>query len=421
MLQWLAQCTARPYEWPDGKAHNERIPAGYTYLAQLVAHDVVQTATPIPMENDQRLWRRNLRTNRLMLDTLYGGGPDTHPLAYAIESHRGADGRHEWMDRVRLRLSRVRPVSRPGRPDVLIPDLRNDDNLIVSQLTVVFHLLHNTVYEALENQNGPLPFSRQKETPVRRRLFRDARRVVTLVYREIVFSDLLSRLLHPAVQATYSQKDIGDFYDHGDDRLPLEFSHAAYRVGRAMVRDDYHLNQSRAGENSQRVSLADVLLTTSSGIPKRMPLTKPVARELGLPLRRGAGWSRRRHRLQLSARPFACRSPRQRGAVRISGVRRRAPARQRPGALGSDTRCGIRSPVGFVVTCRPTARTIECTHDVFGDAWPRTMPERLHYVAAQKGWGGPDHEFVVPRQPQGDRINVPPFDEAGESSARSTR
>ncbi|MFZ1103873.1 MAG: hypothetical protein WAN86_13695, partial [Hyphomicrobiaceae bacterium] len=73
---------------------NRSIPAGYTYLGQLVAHDLIHNVLPFsgtalrgrrPVQDDMDLVR-DYRTNRLVLDTIYGGGPSTDPLVYGVEA-----------------------------------------------------------------------------------------------------------------------------------------------------------------------------------------------------------------------------------------------------------------------------------------------------------------------------------------------
>ncbi|NKB58016.1 MAG: hypothetical protein GKS00_16965 [Alphaproteobacteria bacterium] len=287
MLRWLAQCMVR--DRFDASDENPRIPAGYTYLAQLVSHDSVQSLAPLPDMSGKHLLRRNARSARLLLDTVYGGGPEADPLAYAI------DGR-TWEDRARLRLSVVESVRRSGSPklgtlrdvartgcpyiedranfppgnavrqqtgspDALIADPRNDDNVILSQLTVLFILLHNQLCAAVEKLDG-------KKLTYRR--FNDVRRVVTLVYRRIVFDDLLRKLLHPAVYEVYRKKNrLADFGDGTDDwRMPLEFSHAVYRFGHAMVRGTYEIN-----DELQKQGLIQMVRRNSAMRPQDVPLT----------------------------------------------------------------------------------------------------------------------------------------------------
>jgi hypothetical protein len=82
MFRWLATRFGLPYKWPDGNPDNRRIPAGYTYLAQLVIHDTVQTLGDLSDLRNGTSPPRNARSGRLVLDTIYGKGPGADPLFY---------------------------------------------------------------------------------------------------------------------------------------------------------------------------------------------------------------------------------------------------------------------------------------------------------------------------------------------------
>src|SRR3954465_4376738 len=61
---------------PGAVGENPAIPAGYTYLAQFVDHDLTFDPTPPGRRVDDLA---NLRTPRLDLDSLYGAGPLDQP------------------------------------------------------------------------------------------------------------------------------------------------------------------------------------------------------------------------------------------------------------------------------------------------------------------------------------------------------
>src|ERR1700753_2386016 len=61
---------------------NKDIPSGYTYLLQFVAHDLVETTVPFWAAAEAGVPSRNMRDQRLGLDTLYGGGPVACPIAF---------------------------------------------------------------------------------------------------------------------------------------------------------------------------------------------------------------------------------------------------------------------------------------------------------------------------------------------------
>jgi hypothetical protein len=66
--------------------------------------------------------------------------------------------------------------------------------------------------------------------------------LLTLIYRKIILHDVLRQLLDPSViqyQLMEQRRLPG-----GDNTkaIPVEFSHGAFRCGRAMVRNSYRVN-----------------------------------------------------------------------------------------------------------------------------------------------------------------------------------
>jgi hypothetical protein len=66
LVAWMGDVEANP------PVANPRIPAGFTYLAQFVDHDLTFDPSPLGRPGDPV----NLRTPRLDLDSVYGAGPD---------------------------------------------------------------------------------------------------------------------------------------------------------------------------------------------------------------------------------------------------------------------------------------------------------------------------------------------------------
>jgi hypothetical protein len=267
---------------------NDAIPSGYTYFAQLVAHDFVENTAQLPLISAfPGHLQRDYRAQRLVLDTIYGGGPSPNPLPYAI----GGDGVD---DRCTFRLGHVKAqeqppfeapkpplMDQPARdiprarcphltdrpdekiaPDSLISDARNDQHLIISQLTAFFHELHNIVFAKVRRlQDNPSPEQVEKLSLPRRDeyatddsfkqaqgdiAFLQTRKLVAYVYRRVVVQDLLKKLLEPRVWTYYAdmtRKFPDDLLDPVDDnRVPIEFSHAAFRFGHVMTRFTYKIN-----------------------------------------------------------------------------------------------------------------------------------------------------------------------------------
>ncbi len=273
---------------------NPLIPAGYTYLLQLVAHDMAHSSLSLAGSLSGALGRANTRLFPLTLETIYGGGPDVSPQAYELDrAHRD---HISVVPRTRFRLGQVRnpnrtttdcpfrdigravpanvqdgglepdeklelgrvqdekralglgemsaldPTSDPWRTEALIADPRNDDHALISQLTAVFHALHNLVIDMIP-EDGALAAYSAPERAYRR--FLCAQSVVTLLYRNILVKDLLALILHPDVYDLYTGENppkLDDEFPGRKDDVPVEFTSAVFRFAHSMVRDEYKVN-----------------------------------------------------------------------------------------------------------------------------------------------------------------------------------
>lgn len=250
--------------------------AGYTYLFQLAAHDLVNTRVTGAAEvaDDAPL---NLRRQPLALQSVMGEGVLSCPYAYAYEGRTSP----------RLRLGQVRQTlpkggwdwSPPARdlprgrhsPDgqsspgagldiALIPDARNDDNMILAQLTALFHGLANHVLATVETAKPALLGPDPEGT---------AQRVLVLLWRRILRDDLLARLLHPRIHALYKGRSAPRVDTASPAGRPsIEFAFAAGRLGHALVRDRYQMNRDA-------IPLLDtVIQVSSSHSPDLLPMPK---------------------------------------------------------------------------------------------------------------------------------------------------
>jgi hypothetical protein len=214
-----------------GGDFNDSVPAGYTYLGQFIDHDI--TFDPMSKFGEVNRIKTlvDFRSPRLDLDSLYGAGPRDQPFLYDWSTGRlsGAKllvGSSAGDGRVVYDL----PRNDQGR--ALAGDGRNDENLVVSQLHLLFIRFHNSVVDLLHHQHaewGPMT------------LFEQARHHVRWHYQWIVLHDFLPRVIGRAVlrkaiaERTYYKTPNGPY-------IPVEFSAAAYRFGHSMVRDTYALN-----------------------------------------------------------------------------------------------------------------------------------------------------------------------------------
>ena len=298
-LQWPAPGDPSIEHW-----ENPRIPSGYTYLLQFVAHDLVHSAIPLSVAGGLGAGTSNARRTALKLETLYGSGPVGSPSIYAQDAPNDERrtklrlGRMRWKDAGVAAGCPFRDIARSSAENVtgidrgmagrvalteaLIADPRNDDHAIMSQLTALFALLHNGIIDLIRRRepgNGP---NAQLGSAYKR--FLCARDALTLIYRNIIRNDLMRRVLHPHIYAAYCDP-ARRFIDPACDRavgtggaagetmqdadnwqIPFEFSHGAFRFGHAMVRPEYRVNDLATHD------LSMTLEKTSANDPVNMPL-----------------------------------------------------------------------------------------------------------------------------------------------------
>ena len=233
----------------DGAQDNPDIPAGYTYFGQLVDHDITfDPASSLERANDPDALV-NFRTPRFDLDSLYGRGPADEPPLYTradhnrfligkgrvVEGQGGQPGAEAADD----------DLPRNSEGTAIIGDPRNDENVIVSGLQLVFLKLHNRMIDLICEQQPDLQGAE---------LFKEAQRVVRWHYQWVVVNDFLVRIAgHEIVDSILVAVDPANpelgkrvktrFYrPQRDAYMPVEFSVAAYRFGHSMVRPSYRIN-----------------------------------------------------------------------------------------------------------------------------------------------------------------------------------
>jgi len=222
----------------QGTRQNLSVPAGFTYLGQFIDHDITLDPTPVVDKQRDPCALVNFRTPRLDLDSVYGLGPTVQPFLYDWRESEPPGTRllvgHNAVD-----ATDDLPRNQQGR--ALIGDARNDENVIVAQLHLLFIHFHNAVVDHLVRQGTPDG-----------QLFETAQRIVRWHYQWIVVHDFLprvvgpemaDRVLAPAGDGTAPTTGREFFRWRREPFIPVEFSGAAYRFGHSMVRSDYGLKR----------------------------------------------------------------------------------------------------------------------------------------------------------------------------------
>jgi hypothetical protein len=244
----LATAITAAVDQPDSA--DPPIPAGFTYLGQFVDHDLTMDRTAAQLGEDVNL--DDLlqgRSPALDLDSVYGRGP-----------HDRADRVFYAADGVSLKMGTTSPTDFPDkrvevpmegfdlprfggtggthadRRRALIPDLRNDENLVVAQTHLAFIRFHNRVVEELSMKGL-----------TGHRLFTAARDLVVKHYQWMLRTDFLPRIVEPGIVwdvFTNGRRFFEPTGHHGRrPTMPIEFSVAAYRLGHSMVRGAYQWNR----------------------------------------------------------------------------------------------------------------------------------------------------------------------------------
>jgi hypothetical protein len=261
---------------PQPNSANRPIPSGFTYLAQFVDHDLTMDRTAVALGQDVTVNELvQGRSPALDLDSLYGRGPDNPD-----------DRRFYGPDGVRLKVGSTSATTFPdnrvnrtiegfdlprvGSGSTLgeqraaqIPDARNDENLAVAQTHLAFIRFHNRVVDDLAGA-----------ATSGRALFETARAQVVRHYQWMLRTDLLPRLVDPAIvddvftngrrffevtAAEYSRWPQRHAQPGDTPTMPIEFSVAAYRLGHSMVRGGYQWNRV-FNSNDGRGGIATLLL-----------------------------------------------------------------------------------------------------------------------------------------------------------------
>ncbi len=206
----------------DKNSPDSSIPAAYIFFAQFVDHDVTLDVTSC-LESDQvqKVEKLpNLRSASLDLDCVYGFGPEASPHLYDGHSGKLLTGN----------ATNSNDLARAKDGTALIGDPRNDENLFISQIQLLFIRFHNKL---IDSGLG----------------FEEAQTEARYHYQYIVLHDFLKRICDPVIY----NFALENLYRHnypfklctnecGKLIMPVEFSVAAFRFGHSMVRSEYPVN-----------------------------------------------------------------------------------------------------------------------------------------------------------------------------------
>lgn len=217
LVGWMSDETRNP-----ASQDNTRIPAGFTYLGQFIDHDITFDPTPLPEQRRDPHALVNFRTPRYDLDSLYGSGPLVQPYLYDWESKpKGARllvGANV-VDSGSADPLAAHDLPRNEQGRALIGDARNDENVILTQLHLLFIRFHNAVVDRVGD-------------------FDEAQQIVRWHYQWMVVHEFLEKIVgKPMADRVLVHRKY--YRWKREPFIPVEFSGAAFRFGHSMVRPGY--------------------------------------------------------------------------------------------------------------------------------------------------------------------------------------
>lgn len=203
---------------------NPRIPAGWAFFGQFIAHDITHDRSPL-QETEDVTAIQNFRKPRLDLECLYGAGPVGQPYLYDVQDPDklliGSSG------------SPIGDLPRNQQGLALIGDARNDTHVFISQLHLAFLHFHNRVVDRLRAAGVKAE-----------EIFDRASRTVRWHYQWIVVHEFLPLSVGEDLVAELLKWGPKLCRFEGKPFIPVEFSDGAYRFGHAQIRAAYDVNSS---------------------------------------------------------------------------------------------------------------------------------------------------------------------------------
>jgi hypothetical protein len=237
LLDGLARTMVEPDTSNAFLATGEQLFAGFTFIGQFIDHDITLDTTPFDKQQQDPDAKVNFRTPRYDLDSVYGRGPATDPQFYDSPDR----------DKLLLRpnVNGVLDVPRDSGGRAIIPEPRNDENLIIVQFHKAVAQFHNKIVDYARSQGI------RKEW-----VFETARRLTRWHYQWAVIHDFIPRFVGEGLvpNGTVYKEVAGkppvinlSYYKptnrEGRPFMPVEFAVAAYRFGHSLIRPFYVINQ----------------------------------------------------------------------------------------------------------------------------------------------------------------------------------
>lgn len=202
---------------------NPRIPAGWPFFGQFVAHDITHDRSPL-QDTEDVTTLQNFRKPWLDLECVYGAGPVGQPYLYDVHDP----------DKLLIGSGLAADdLPRNQQGLALVGDARNDTHLFISQLHLAFLHFHNRVVDRIREAGTNTD-----------QVFERAARTVRWHYQWIVLHEFLPLCVGDDLVSELLESGPRLCRFEGHPYIPVEFSDGAYRFGHAQIRAAYNVNAS---------------------------------------------------------------------------------------------------------------------------------------------------------------------------------
>ena len=226
-IEYLARKMVEGSFWDD----SSQITNGIAIFSQFLAHDITFESTSKLRSFHKPDFFVNDRTPTLDLDCVYG--QFTQDFYYDKENRNKLLLGEEYHDD-KLGVS-WHDLQRNKQHRAIIPDARNDENIIVSRLQVLFIEFHNKIVDLIGQTAAYKDQADKKDS-----IFQEARKEVIWHYQWLIVHEYLRKVVpYPIWDKAYRGR-----FDFVDIRLglPLEFTGAVFRLGHSQTREKNRIN-----------------------------------------------------------------------------------------------------------------------------------------------------------------------------------